>query len=144
MDTSIPALAALDASGHRLTGPRRALAEHIADRRGPFSAADLASDPVLQGMGIGRATIFRVLDLFVELGAIERIDLPDGGHAYVACEPAHHHHLVCSSCGRTTEVADGVLRQAVADIETVTGFRIDNHRLELFGVCPTCQSRSAS
>jgi Fur family transcriptional regulator, ferric uptake regulator len=142
MDTS-PMLAALDTAGHRVTGPRRALADVIADRRGPFSAADLATDVALRRLGIGRATIFRVLDLFTELGVIERIDLPDGGHAYVACEPAHHHHLVCSICGRTTEVADGVLRQAVADIENVTGFRIDSHRLELFGVCPTCQEREA-
>jgi Fur family ferric uptake transcriptional regulator len=137
MNTS-PTVAALDAAGHRVTRPRRVLADLIADRRGPFNAADLATDVTLRRLGIGRATIFRVLDLFAELGVIERIDLPEGGHAYVACEPAHHHHLVCSICGRTTEVADGVLRQAVGDIERVTGFRIDSHRLELFGVCPTC------
>jgi Fur family ferric uptake transcriptional regulator len=137
------AVSALAEGGYRVTGPRRALAQVIAERRGPFRAADLADDTQLRRLGIGRATIFRVLDLFTELGAIERIDLPDGGHAYVACEPAHHHHLVCSSCGRTTEVSDGVLRQAVRDIEAVTGFEIDNHRLELFGRCPSCQERTS-
>lgn len=137
-----PIVGALDEAGVRLTGPRRVLADLIAERRGPFSAADLAADARGRRVEVGRATVFRVLDLFAELGAIERIDLPDGGHAYLACEPSHHHHVVCSSCGRATEVADGVLRDAVRDIESVTGFRIDSHRLELFGLCPRCRSEA--
>jgi Fur family transcriptional regulator, ferric uptake regulator len=142
MNAESTALAALDAAGHRLTEPRRALVDLIADRRGPFSAADLAAEAGRRRQRVGRATIFRLLELLVELGAIEQIDLPGGGHAYVVCEPSHHHHLVCSSCGRTTEIADGVLREAVSDIEAVTGYRIDSHRLELFGVCPTCRAGS--
>jgi Fur family transcriptional regulator, ferric uptake regulator len=141
MTTSPATLLALDASGHRVTGPRRTLADLIAERRGPFSAADLAADAAGRNVEVGRATIFRFLDLLADLGAVERIDLPDGGHAYVACEPVHHHHVVCSACGRMTEIADGVLRDAVGDIEAVTGFRIDSHRLELFGLCPVCRTR---
>ena len=56
--------------------------------------------PDARRLGIGRATIFRTLDVLVDLQAVERLDLPTGDHAYVACEPAHHHHVVCSNCGR--------------------------------------------
>ncbi|HMJ80722.1 MAG TPA: transcriptional repressor, partial [Candidatus Dormibacteraeota bacterium] len=65
-------------------------------------------------------------------------------HAYVACEPAHHHHLVCSSCGRSAEVVDGDLAKTVERIGRRTGYRIDSHRLELFGLCPVCQRRGTA
>jgi Fur family ferric uptake transcriptional regulator len=144
MEGSGAALAVLEAAGHRLTGQRRALADLVAGRRGPFNAADLVADASVRRLDVGRATIFRFLDLLADLGAVERVDLPGGGHAYVACEPAHHHHVICSRCGRSTEIADGVLRDAVRDVESVTGFRVDSHRLELYGLCPACRPQGAS
>jgi Fur family transcriptional regulator, ferric uptake regulator len=135
---------ALGQGGYRLTGARRAIAGLIADREGHFTAADLVADGRQQHLGIGRATIFRTLDVLVELRAVERLDLPSGEHAYVACEPAHHHHVVCSSCGKGLDVDDAGWRAVVRDIERRTGYRIDDHRLELFGRCPACQRRDAA
>lgn len=135
---------ALERAGHRLTRPRLAATRLIAARTGPFTAADLAADARTRDLRIGRATIFRAIDLLVELEVIERIDLPTGEHAYLACRPAHHHHLVCSGCGRATDVDDSGLRAVVAEIAARTGFRIDEHRLELFGRCADCRAGSAS
>jgi Fe2+ or Zn2+ uptake regulation protein len=135
---SVPLLDAFDQAGYRLTGPRRAVAELVAGREGHFTAADIAADARTHRPGIGRATIFRALDVLLELGVVERIDLPTGEHAYVTCEPRHHHHVVCSICGRATEVEDAGLRSVVNEIERQTGYRVDTHRLELFGVCPAC------
>lgn len=132
------ALAAIDRAGYRLTGPRRAVADLIAGREGHFTAADLVAEARARRLGIGRATIFRALDLLLELGVLERLDLPSGEHAYVGCEPAHHHHVVCSGCGRATEIDDAGLRAVVDTIAERTGYEIDRHRLELFGHCPTC------
>jgi Fur family ferric uptake transcriptional regulator len=133
-------LDALDGAGHRLTGPRRALVALIAGRRGPFTAADLEADAQERDLGIGRATVFRSLDLLAALGVVERIDLPTGEHAWVACATAHHHHLVCSTCGRTTDVEDADLGRLIEAIGERTGYAIDTHRLELFGRCATCQA----
>lgn len=138
---STPVINALDRAGHRLTEPRRAVAELIAGREGHFTAADLAADARRRHLPIGRATIFRALDLLLELGVVERLDLPSGEHAYIGCEPAHHHHVVCSSCGRATDIDDAGLRAVVDAIGERTGYRIDAHRLELFGRCPSCQSK---
>jgi len=131
--------AALDDAGYRGTGARRSIAQLIAARNGPFSAADLVEDARVRRLGIGRATIFRTLDVLAELHAVERLDLPSGEHAYVACEPVHHHHVVCSTCGASRDVDDAGWRSVVRDIERTTGYRIDDHRLELFGVCPDCR-----
>ncbi len=134
-------LGAFEAAGYRLTSPRRALARLVASRDGHFSADELLTESQRARLGVTRATIFRSLDVLAELGVVERLDLPTGEHAFVACEPAHHHHIVCSSCGRSTGVGDHGL-EAVADaIGRATGYRVDTHRLELFGRCPECQEK---
>lgn len=139
-----PLVAALDQAGYRLTEPRRAVADLIAQRVGHFTAADLIDEARDRRMGIGRATIFRALDLFADLNVLERLDLPTGEHAYVPCEPAHHHHVVCSRCGRTAGADDHELQAMVDQVARHTGYRIDSHRLELYGLCPPCQATTAT
>jgi Fe2+ or Zn2+ uptake regulation protein len=138
-----PIVRALDAAGYRLTAPRLAVADLIAGHDGHFTVLDLAAAARDRRLGISRATLFRALELLIELGVVERLDLPSGEHAYVPCAPAHHHHVVCSRCGRTAEVDDAGISVAVREIERQSGFRIDTHRLELFGLCRHCQARAA-
>lgn len=141
MMDSQPLVDALDQAGYRLTEPRRAVADLIAAREGHFTAQDLIDDAKARRLGIGRATIFRALDLFTELQVLERLDLPSGEHAYVPCAPArHHHHIVCSQCGRTTEVDDAGLASAVDEIQRRSGWQVESHRLELYGRCPRCRT----
>jgi Fur family ferric uptake transcriptional regulator len=130
---------ALGGAGYRLTQPRRALAGLIAGRGDHFTAEELLQESRRRRLGLGRATIFRSLEVLAELGVVERLDLPSGEHAFVACEPTHHHHVVCSSCGRTTPVSDHGLETVAAAVGRETGYRVDTHRLELFGLCPDCQ-----
>jgi Fur family ferric uptake transcriptional regulator len=136
-------LTALERAGDRLTESRRFVAELIATRDGHFTAADLVAAAEARP-GTGRATIFRSLDRFTELGVVERLDLPDGSHAYVACLPSHHHHVVCGRCGRSVDVDDAGLRDVVREIADRTGFEIESHRLELFGRCPECRATEAT
>jgi Fur family transcriptional regulator, ferric uptake regulator len=144
MSDPTPIVTALDRAGYRMTEPRRALATLIADRDGHFTAAELVAAARDRRLGVGRATVFRTLAALEEIGAIERLDLPSGEHAYVGCEAVHHHHIVCSGCGRTVEIDDAGLRPVVREVARQTGFRVDAHRLELFGVCPACLAARAS
>jgi len=131
------AVNAVSDAGYRVTAPRRAVADLIASRTGHFTSSDLLEEARARQLRIGRATLFRNVELFVELGALERLDLPSGEHAYVACEPEqHHHHVVCRACGRSAEVEDSGLQAVVADIAQRSGYEINVHRLELFGYCP--------
>jgi Fur family ferric uptake transcriptional regulator len=138
MTDATPIATALDRAGYRLTEPRLALAALIADLDGHFTAAELVAAARSRRLGVGRATVFRTLEVLEEIGAVERLDLPSGEHAYVGCEPAHHHHVVCSHCGRTSEIDDAGLRTVVREVARQTGYRVDEHRLELFGLCPAC------
>jgi len=133
-----PFVEALDRGGHRLTGPRRAVADLVAARDGHFTAADLVADAGGRYPGIGRATVFRALDLFASLGLVERVDLPGGEHAYVACDAVHHHHAICTGCGRSSDVDDGALAAVLGEIGRRSGFHVTTHRLEIFGLCAAC------
>jgi Fur family ferric uptake transcriptional regulator len=137
-------VAAIDTAGYRVTSPRRVVADLIASHGGHFTSAELEAVARSRRLGLSRATLFRALDLLTDLGVVERIDLPSGEHAFVACAGAHHHHVVCSRCGRTTEVADHGLAESVAGMARESGYRIDTHRLELFGYCRHCQAKTAS
>ena len=139
--TSTPIIiAALKEAGYRLTSQRRSLAGLIEERRGHFTAEGLLRESRRRRLGVTRATVFRSLDVLAELGLVERLDLPSGEHAFVACETSHHHHIVCSSCGRSTKVSDNGLEAVAAAVERESGYRVDAHRLELFGVCPACRA----
>ena len=132
---------ALAQSGRRVTGPRQALVELIGEQRGHFTAAGLMAEARREHVRVGRATVFRTLDLLTEIDALERLDLPSGEHAYVACEPEqHHHHVICRSCGKSVDVEDSGLQSVVREIASRSGYRIDSHRLELYGLCPACQA----
>ena len=129
----------LDRSGHRLTTPRRLVAGLVAARDGHFTAADLVTDARRARTGIGRATVFRTLELFTELGLVERVDLPNGDHAYVACEAVHHHHAICTSCGRSFDISDVGLARMLDKVGNELDFRVTSHRLEVFGICAGCR-----
>ena len=135
-----PLLDALSEAGVRRSEPRRAVAELIASRDGHFTARELVDDAAGRRLGVGRATVFRALELFADLRLVERLDLPSGEHAYVVCEPVHHHHVVCSRCGRSTEVEDCGMSAVAREVARRTGYRIERHRLELFGICPDCRA----
>ena len=130
---------AFDTAGYRLTQPRRAMARLIGAHDGHFTAEELLAASRRERLGVGRATVFRSLDILTELGLIERLDLPTGEHAFVACESTHHHHVVCSNCGRSTDAGDSGIAAVLDEVARRSGYRIESHRLELFGLCPSCQ-----
>ena len=95
---------ALDRAGIRMTDARRVVADLVSEQSGHFTAGHLLDVAHSRRLRIGRASVFRTLDLLAELNLIERLDLPSGDHVYVACDLAHHHHVVCSRCRRAVEV----------------------------------------
>ena len=135
---------ALSQAGLRMTGPRRAVAQLLSEREGQFTAEELLAESQRRGLGIGRATIFRSLELLGRLNLVERIDLPSGEHAYLLCEPEHHHHVICSQCGRAASFGmdDRGLPERLEQVARATGYRIDAHRLEVYGRCPDCKTEA--
>jgi Fur family ferric uptake transcriptional regulator len=143
MPDTTPWTSALDDAGYFVTEPRRVVAQMLADRDSHFTANELVGEAKRARLGVGRATVFRALELFEQLGLVERLDLPNGEHAYVVCQPAHHHHVICTVCGRSAEVGDPGIGSIAAEVESQTGFTLDSHRIELYGLCSECRTAGA-
>lgn len=127
----------LEQIGYRTTAPRRTVLEAIsATAPEPFTAEGLAT-AVPQ---VGRATIFRTIRLLQELDLVCRVPLEDGSVRYQLSRSAHHHHLVCRSCGRLTEFSDTDLDGLIQRQADRSEFTLDGHSIELYGRCAGCAS----
>jgi len=133
-------LGTMTAQGYPITDQRRTLVTLIMSRTRSFTADDLLRDLKNAEATIGRATVFRTLDLLVRLGYLTRI--PDGERkAYAVCDRGgdHHHHLICSTCGQVLHLEECPIAAMLSELESRTGYQIEHHRLEVAGICPACR-----
>ena len=124
--------------GCRLTPSRRVVAEAALSSDEPFSVADVQR----RTPQVGRATVFRTIKMLVDLDLLCRVLLEDGTPRYRLRRLEHHHHLVCTVCGDVEDFVDCDLEAMSAELAGRTNYEIQGHRLELFGLCPTCQVSS--
>ncbi|MBS6397043.1 MAG: transcriptional repressor [Clostridiales bacterium] len=93
---------------------------------------------------IGLATVYRTIQLLLELKIIDRIHLDDGyvryelGNVYEQEDGHHHHHLICVKCGRVMSFQGDLLEAFEKKMEEKTGFRIQDHDVKLYGYCGDC------
>ncbi len=84
--------------------------------------------------GISIATVYRTVRLFEEAGILERHDFGDGRARYEAAPESHHDHLIDVETGNVIEFVDPELEQLQKQIAEKLGFRLVDHRMELYGV----------
>jgi Fur family ferric uptake transcriptional regulator len=134
-------LGALRERGIRLTEPRRLVVEAAHRHASAFTADELLSELTAAHAGVGRATVFRTLDLLARQGVLDRLHQPDGCHSYIVATAAgaHHHHLICSGCGAVVQFEDCTVEPLLATLSRRTNFAISGHWLEVFGVCADCR-----
>ena len=134
----------LSTHGYRLTAPRSAVVDAVLRHARPFTAEQLVAElSTAAGPRIGRATVYRTLEVLAAIDVLTRIVQPDGHPSYICGAPGHRHHLLCSSCGTTDTFTACPVDALVRDLSQNTAFQIHDHVLEVFGVCPSCQAKAA-
>ena len=88
------------------------------------------------------ATVYKTVNLLKEVGEILEIGLVAGDNRYDGNKPYPHPHLICSRCSQITDPDVGQLEQMTAEVAEATGYRIDSHLVEFFGLCPSCQQKA--
>lgn len=90
---------------------------------------------------INLSTVYRILDSFVEKQLLTRSCMMDDSKALyeINCH-VHRHYLICTSCHRRVEINNCPLHRLEQEMAKETGFLIEAHRLELYGICPECLS----
>ena len=129
----------LSAEGHRITEPRKNLLRRIVGYTRPFTAEELYTGVQQAGEPIGRATVYRTLELLLSRRWLARIHRDDGEHAYVVTDGGHQHHLVCTGCGSVIAFEGCDVDALLGGLAQRLGFQIDGHWLEAFGQCQRCQ-----
>ncbi len=124
--------------GARPTRQRRAVAACLL-RFDDFRSAQEIHDLLRQGgENVGLSTVYRTLQGLAENGDVDVLRTEDGEAVYRRCSAAHHHHLVCRSCGRTVEIEGPTVERWADAVAGEHGFTHVSHTLEIFGTCPGC------
>lgn len=120
--------------GLRITEQRRVIARVLSESQDHPDVEKLHERATAMDPGISIATVYRTVRLFEEAGILDRHDFGDGRARYEAAPEAHHDHMIDVETGAVIEFVDPELESLQRQIAERLGFRLVDHRMELFGV----------
>jgi Fur family ferric uptake transcriptional regulator len=135
--------------GYRLTVPRQAILDVLSRSSEHLSAEDIYLTVHKVYPAVGLTTVYRTLDLLVQMGMVFKFDFGDGRSRYelVGGAKKHHHHLVCTNCGRIIDYSDFIedemklfskVEEALAKKHN---FEINTHQVQFLGRCNNCKKQ---
>jgi Fur family transcriptional regulator, ferric uptake regulator len=132
----------LKTHGYRITAPLRALVDILAQSScalGPLQLVEIGRKSV---PGMGLVTVYRALEKMEELGLIQRVHQSHTCNMYLRAAQGHEHLLLCLSCGKVVFFSGDNLNYLTEKISRDSGFTIQQHWLQLYGLCSDCQTAS--
>ena len=137
--------------GYRLTIPRGAILDVLSKTSKHLSAEDIYLSVHKIYPAVGLTTVYRTLELLVQIGLVFKFDFGDGRARYELSEgpkgARHHHHLICANCGRVIDYTDFIDEEVKLLIQTEKGlsekydFEITNHLIQFYGLCGSCRRK---
>ena len=134
--------------GYRITVPRQAILDVLSKTSEHLSAEEVYIVVHKIYPNVGLTTVYRTLELLVQMGLVFRFDFGDRRARYeLAMGPKgirHHHHLVCNGCGRVVDYTDFIdeekelLSRTEAGLAKKYNFMISNHLIQFYGLCDKC------
>lgn len=135
----------LKAKGLKVTNQRLVVLKVLDKHRDTHMAAeDIYKLVKAECPDIGLATVYRTVQLLLEMQLVDRINLDDGcvryeiGHLVDGESKHTHHHLICRDCGKVLSFNDDLLEELENHIERMMGFRVLDHELKFYGQCKDC------
>jgi Fur family ferric uptake transcriptional regulator len=134
----------LKEKGLKVTRQRLVVLEVLAENAEKHLTAEEIYDRVkVENPDIGLATVYRTVQLLLELELIDRINLDDGFVRYEIgdmekSEHHRHHHLICLRCGSVTAFQDDMLEALETGVKSALGFQVTDHEVKLYGICRDC------
>jgi len=145
-------IARLRHRGYKLTPQRKAVLKTILHSPNHLTPAEIYDRVKQEHPSIGLVTVYRTIELLTALRLICEMHTGDSSRSYlIRRDSGHHHHLICSECGTVVDFTGSQLGFTGCQIDEVeerlsreTGFKVENHILELYGRCPDCQKIASS
>ena len=132
--------ATLSKSGFKLTAQRRSVLSAIVNSHECLTPADVHERVRQNNPRIGLVTVYRTLEVLSELGLICRVRGEGKSQSYTLAPIGHHHHMICSGCGAVADFTNCSLSDLEERLAQETGFKIEGHMLEFYGLCSSCRS----
>jgi Fe2+ or Zn2+ uptake regulation protein len=133
----------LQNNGYRITAPRRAVVEIVADSHYILNPTDIYNLARERYPKLGLVTVYRTVEKLEELGLLQRVHQPSDCQGFIAAYRGHQHMLICQQCG-LVEFFDGDhegMDSLMSAVEKGTGYKINDHWLQLFGICENCRKK---
>ncbi|MCP1727002.1 Fur family ferric uptake transcriptional regulator [Natronospira proteinivora] len=131
-------------AGLKVTVPRMKILDTLAgSEKRHMSAEDLYKALLEAGEEIGLATVYRVLTQFESAGLVTRHHFESGQSVFELDEGEHHDHILCVKCGRVDEFVDDVIEERQVHIAESRGYKMTDHSLYIYGICPECQGKGS-
>ena len=131
----------LQSSGYRLTGPRYAVVDILTTSDRALDAHEVFELARQRYPSIGLVSVYRTLEKLEELHLIQRVHQPEKCQAYIAAFDGHQHLLVCQECGLVEFFVGDNLEALIARVERESGYKVNEHWLQLFGLCEHCKAK---
>lgn len=135
--------------GYRFTVPRGAILDVLSATSRHLSAEDVYVEVHKNHPNIGLTTVYRTLELLIQMGLVSKSDFGDKRARYELNKDRegdnHHHHLVCTKCGRVidyTEFIDDeveLLKKTEKGLSKKYDFKITDHLIQFYGLCDKCK-----
>ncbi|KTD19139.1 ferric uptake regulation protein [Legionella lansingensis] len=130
-------------AGLKITMPRLKVLQILEQSGDHHLSAEGVYKALLEmGEDVGLATVYRVLTQFQTAGLVTRHNFEGGHSVFELSQGEHHDHLVCVKCGRVEEFIDEVIEQRQQMIAQQAKFKMTDHALNIYGICPECQKES--
>ncbi len=120
--------------GMKMTGQRRVIAKVLSESDDHPDVEEVYRRSSEVDPKISIATVYRTVRLFEEAGIVERLDFGDGRARYEEASEDHHDHLIDVQSGKIFEFHDDEIEELQKRIAEKLGFKLVDHRMELFGV----------
>jgi Fur family ferric uptake transcriptional regulator len=121
-----------------MTPQRMMILDAIKGASGHISAEDIYQEVCKRYPSINISTIYRTLELLKEMRLVTETDMGDGRVRFHSAGHEHHHHLVCSRCGKVIDMDESVMAPLTNLLAEKYGFRADLKHLAIFGHCKDC------
>jgi Fur family peroxide stress response transcriptional regulator len=126
---------------HRITPQRLAILRVLAASEGHPSVEQIYARVKIDFPTTSLATVYKNVSLMKSMGEVLELGFSDDSNRYDGNKPYPHPHLVCIRCKKILDPDLSILEDLTQELAQETGFRIFNHRLDFFGICPECQHK---
>jgi len=124
--------------GYRVTPQRMMILEALEAASGHISAEEIFGMVCRSYPGLNISTVYRTLELLKEIGVITETDMGDGRVRFHCSGHEHHHHLVCTVCGKVIDLQEEILKPLAKTICDRYSFQAELNHLAIFGSCQNC------